>query len=89
MNFNIYRKLELLRLTNPTTYVVYDLLSNMAIEDNKEEFELKVEDLEEVLNMSGRTIRRAIKDLKEAGYIEIINRRDMNGKILTNFYKIL
>ncbi|WP_027098289.1 HTH domain-containing protein [Clostridium paraputrificum] len=89
MNFNIYKKLELLRKTNTTTYVVFDVLANMALEDKKEEFELKVEDLEEILNMSGRTIRRAIKDLKDNGYIEIINRRDENGKILTNIYKIL
>src|SRR5699024_8561898 len=68
--------------------VVYAVLCMFADNNDKTSYP-SVSKISEIARCSDRVVHRSLKNLKEAGYIEIVNRSDRNGFKTSNQYVIL
>lgn len=76
------------KLTKPVEIAVYAVLCMYADNDDKTSYP-SVATIAEKARCSERVVHRALTVLKDAGYIDIINRTDHNGFKTSNQYALL
>lgn len=76
------------KLTKPAEIAVYAVLCMYADNDEKTSHP-SVATIAKKSRCSERAVHRALATLKDAGYIEIINRADKNGFRTSNQYALL
>lgn len=76
------------KLTKPVEIAVYTILCMCADNDDKTSHP-SVSTIAEKARCSERVVHRALIVLKDAGYIDIVNRTDRNGFKTSNQYVLL
>lgn len=76
------------KLSKPVDIAVYAVLCMYADNDSKDSFP-SIERIAEKSRCSTRTARRSLQTLKDAGYIDIKERRDKRGYQTSNQYFLL
>lgn len=80
---NIKTITQIAKEINTTAAYMY-----MVFDSTKEEI-IKAEDISELCGLNTRSIHRAAKELRDAGYITVEQQRDKErGYIIGNIYKI-
>jgi len=76
------------QLTKPVDIAIYAVLCMYADNNSKDSYP-KVETIAEKARCSERVARRSLQSLKDAGYVDIIERRDARGYQTSNQYVLL